>query len=217
MFCTDIRTDSEFCFIQHWLIGFYNRGGKCLLRGTDWFLIQSRLRFIFKRLKKEGEDAVQFLCSVFIWYDSRYAAFPLCNLSGVFKSWCWKHAGKCQPAYSRTEVTRHLRSVFGEDAECETLEFLIKERDVGKRKPANVKRSLCTARIRMGGVEIEHHSFLISALDEGKFYGPPTLFRRMFSRYRLDRKLGTLQSLCGLEKTEMCCAFRESNRRSFST
>ena len=39
VFCTDIRTDSNFCFIHHWLIGFYNRGAKRLLRGTNWFLI----------------------------------------------------------------------------------------------------------------------------------------------------------------------------------
>ena len=39
VFCTDIRTKSDFCFIRHWLIGFYNCGGKCLLRGTNWFLI----------------------------------------------------------------------------------------------------------------------------------------------------------------------------------
>ena len=35
-FYVDIRTDSDFCFRQHKLTGFYNRGGKCLLRGTDW-------------------------------------------------------------------------------------------------------------------------------------------------------------------------------------
>jgi hypothetical protein len=29
----------------------YNRGRKCLQRGTDWFLIQSRLRLVFKRLR----------------------------------------------------------------------------------------------------------------------------------------------------------------------
>lgn len=42
-----------------------------------------------------------------------------------------------------------LRSVFGE-----TLEFLIKELYVGKHKAVSVKWSLCTARIRMGGVGI---------------------------------------------------------------
>ena len=38
VFCTDLRTDSDVCFIQHKLIRFYNRGGKCLQRGTDGFL-----------------------------------------------------------------------------------------------------------------------------------------------------------------------------------
>ena len=36
VFCKDLRTDNDFCSIQHKLIGFYNRGGKCLQRGTDW-------------------------------------------------------------------------------------------------------------------------------------------------------------------------------------
>jgi hypothetical protein len=35
LFCTVLRTDSDFCFIRHQLISFYNRGGKCLQRGTD--------------------------------------------------------------------------------------------------------------------------------------------------------------------------------------
>jgi len=32
---TEIGTDSDFCFVHHLLIGFYNLGGKCLLCGTD--------------------------------------------------------------------------------------------------------------------------------------------------------------------------------------
>jgi hypothetical protein len=36
VFRVDLRTNSDFCFIRHYLIGFYNRGGKCLQRGTDW-------------------------------------------------------------------------------------------------------------------------------------------------------------------------------------
>ena len=55
MFYKNIRTNSDFCFIHHYLIGFYNRGGKCLLRGTDWSLIYSRLRLVFKRLDKTTE------------------------------------------------------------------------------------------------------------------------------------------------------------------
>jgi len=36
---TDLRTDSGLCFIRYLLDGFYNRGVKCLQRGTDWSLI----------------------------------------------------------------------------------------------------------------------------------------------------------------------------------
>jgi hypothetical protein len=50
VFCADLRTNSDFCFILHQLTGFYNRGWKCLLRGAKWFLIESRLRLAFKRL-----------------------------------------------------------------------------------------------------------------------------------------------------------------------
>ena len=34
VFCTDLRTDSDFCFIRRYLIGFYNRGGECVLSGV---------------------------------------------------------------------------------------------------------------------------------------------------------------------------------------
>ena len=53
MFCIYLRTNSDLCHLQLKLIGFYNRGGKCLQRGTDRFLIQSRLRLVCKSLKLE--------------------------------------------------------------------------------------------------------------------------------------------------------------------
>jgi len=36
VFHTDLRTNSDYFHVHHWLIGFYNRVGACLLRGTDW-------------------------------------------------------------------------------------------------------------------------------------------------------------------------------------
>jgi hypothetical protein len=36
LFCIYLRTNSDFCHLQDKLIGFYNRNGECLLRGTDW-------------------------------------------------------------------------------------------------------------------------------------------------------------------------------------
>ena len=35
VFCVDLTINSDFCRILNKLIGFYNRGGKCLQRGTD--------------------------------------------------------------------------------------------------------------------------------------------------------------------------------------
>ena len=48
-FCIYLRTNSDLCHLQHKLIGFYNRGGKCLQRGTNWVFKYSGLRFVFKR------------------------------------------------------------------------------------------------------------------------------------------------------------------------
>ena len=36
VFCVDIRTNSNYFTIQHWLTGFCNLDGECLLRGTGW-------------------------------------------------------------------------------------------------------------------------------------------------------------------------------------
>jgi len=36
VFCIYLKTNSDLCHLHHKLIGFYNRDGKCLLRGTDW-------------------------------------------------------------------------------------------------------------------------------------------------------------------------------------
>jgi len=35
VFFTDLKIGSGLCFIRHYLIGFYNRGGRCLQRGMD--------------------------------------------------------------------------------------------------------------------------------------------------------------------------------------
>ena len=35
-YCMYFRPNSEFCTVQHSLIGFYNRDAKCLLCGTNW-------------------------------------------------------------------------------------------------------------------------------------------------------------------------------------
>jgi hypothetical protein len=34
VFCVDLRTNSDYFTVQHYLTGFYNRDEVCLLRGT---------------------------------------------------------------------------------------------------------------------------------------------------------------------------------------
>ena len=36
VFCTYLKTNSEFCFVYHKRILLYNRDEKCLLRGMNW-------------------------------------------------------------------------------------------------------------------------------------------------------------------------------------
>jgi len=38
VFCVNLRTNSDYFTVQHWLVGFYNRDGECLLRGTFYIL-----------------------------------------------------------------------------------------------------------------------------------------------------------------------------------
>jgi hypothetical protein len=38
VFCVDLRTNSDYFPVQHWLVSFYNRDGVCLLRGTFYIL-----------------------------------------------------------------------------------------------------------------------------------------------------------------------------------
>jgi hypothetical protein len=60
VFCIYFRTNSGLCHLQHKLVGFCNRDGKCLQRGTDWVFKLSSLRFVFKGLK----DIVAFVLHV---------------------------------------------------------------------------------------------------------------------------------------------------------
>ena len=57
VFCMDLGTNSKFCLTEHKKIGFYNRVGDCLLRGTHRLLMEF-LCFIWI-------SELEFVC--FIW------------------------------------------------------------------------------------------------------------------------------------------------------
>ena len=50
MFCVDLWTNSDYFSLQQSLIGFYNRGRECLLRGTNWVFKSDRYSFVLKVL-----------------------------------------------------------------------------------------------------------------------------------------------------------------------
>jgi len=45
-----MRRNSDLCYLQHKLIGFYKLDEECLQRGTDRVFKSSSLRFVFKAL-----------------------------------------------------------------------------------------------------------------------------------------------------------------------
>jgi len=51
LFCLDLKTNSDYFSVQHLLTGFfYNRGRKCLLRGTNWVFKSRSYSFVLKSL-----------------------------------------------------------------------------------------------------------------------------------------------------------------------
>jgi hypothetical protein len=49
VFCVDLRTNSDYFSLQHYLTGFYNRG-RCLLCGTNWVFKLNSRSFVHKSL-----------------------------------------------------------------------------------------------------------------------------------------------------------------------
>jgi len=89
VFCVDLRTNSDYCNIQHQLTGFYNRDGVCLLRGTDW---------VFKY--------DQVILS--LQYRSQRAVLPVtCHAAG--------QTARCMPAVSAMRASRTgvMRNAYG--------------------------------------------------------------------------------------------------------
>ena len=55
LFCTSLRTNSDYFPIQQSLTGFYNRDGVCLLRGTDWVFLCNSCYVFFVDLRTNSD------------------------------------------------------------------------------------------------------------------------------------------------------------------
>jgi hypothetical protein len=60
VFCVDLRTNSDYFPIQHYLTGFYNRDGVCLLRGRGWeYILQVNMAQAVSRRPLTAKDQVR--------------------------------------------------------------------------------------------------------------------------------------------------------------
>jgi hypothetical protein len=59
VFCVDLRTNSDYFTVQHWLVSFYNWDGVCLLRGTFYILRSAHTVYLCVWC---GSDSKQCLC-----------------------------------------------------------------------------------------------------------------------------------------------------------
>jgi hypothetical protein len=46
VFCVDLRTNSDYFTVQHWLVGFYNWDAVCWLRGTFYILRSAHAAYL---------------------------------------------------------------------------------------------------------------------------------------------------------------------------
>ena len=80
VFCVDLRTNSDYFTVQHWLTGFYNWDGECLLRGTGWVFNHNSGQH-YKRIRsgsylptsrREGPGSIPSVRSRFVVFPCQY-------------------------------------------------------------------------------------------------------------------------------------------------
>jgi hypothetical protein len=102
VFCVDLRTNSDYFTVQHWLVGFYNRDAVCLLRGTDWINPDVQFQLItnddpkLTQCKNKRSEAYNKLI---------YEPYLTDNtLREHYNHHCWEHQTNRTPAVSNAEA-----------------------------------------------------------------------------------------------------------------
>ena len=91
--CVDLRTNSHYFPIQHYLTGFYNWDGVCLLRSTDCILLSFKaLSSVWQQTATE--HTILLLCiqdlSLVIGYLDSFVVFlrSCVQMLGCYLRWC---------------------------------------------------------------------------------------------------------------------------------
>ena len=68
VFCVYLRTNSDYFNIQHWLVGFYNRDGVCLLRGTFYILCSAHTMYLCVLCGSENKQRLFHCTALTGWF-----------------------------------------------------------------------------------------------------------------------------------------------------
>jgi len=68
VFCVDLRTNSDYFTVQHWLVGFYNWDGVCLLRGTFYILRSAHTVYLCVLCGSENKQRLFHCTALTGWF-----------------------------------------------------------------------------------------------------------------------------------------------------
>jgi hypothetical protein len=68
VFCVDLRTNSDYFTVQHWLTGFYNWEGVCLLRGTFYILRSAHTVYLCVFCGSENKQRLFHCTALTDWF-----------------------------------------------------------------------------------------------------------------------------------------------------
>ena len=68
VFCVDLRTNSDYFTVQHWLFGFYNWDGVCLLRGTFYILRSAHTVYLCVLCGSENKQRLFHCTTLTGWF-----------------------------------------------------------------------------------------------------------------------------------------------------
>jgi len=68
VFCLDLRTNSDYFTVQHWLVGFYNWDGVCLLRATFYILRSAHTVYLCVLCGSENKQRLFHCITLTGWF-----------------------------------------------------------------------------------------------------------------------------------------------------
>ena len=115
VFYVDLRTNSDYFTVQHWLVGFYNWDGVCLLRGTFYIQRSAHTVYLCVLCGSENKQRLFHCTALTDWLvfitetECVYCAVRTGSLNIILIEFIFKELRLTVVKYNRTEVlTRYF-------------------------------------------------------------------------------------------------------------